>query len=288
MNTFFYGILSFILYLVSRLPLWFLYGLSDILFFVLYYLVRYRKTVVRTNLANSFPEKTELEREQIEKKYFRFLADTIFETIKLRSISASELKKRFKFKNIEEVNRHLKNHKSVLIATGHYANWEWGSPASPLWFKEPLMVIYKPQSNKYFENKINEMRSRFGAIMVPMKQAYRKIVSHQHEPFIAIFLADQTPVRQESMFFTPFLNQPTPVFLGVEKVAKKTGPPVLFYHMNRIKRGYHEVIFKTLTEDPKSTADYEITKLHTAELERVIRQRPEFWLWSHKRWKFKP
>lgn len=287
MNTFFYGILSFILYLVSRLPLWFLYGLSDILFFVLYYLVRYRKTIVRTNLANSFPEKTELERQQIEKKYFRFLADTIFETIKLRSISASELKKRFKFKNIEEVNRHLKNHKSVLIATGHYANWEWGAPASPLYFEEPLMVIYKSQSNKYFENKINEMRSRFGAIMVPMQQAYRTFVSQKNEPFLAIFLADQTPVRQESMFFTPFLNQPTPVFLGVEKIAKKTGHPVLFYHMNRIKRGYHEVIFKTLTEDPKSTADYEITKLHTAELERVIRQRPEFWLWSHKRWKFK-
>ena len=287
MNTFFYGILSFILYLVSRLPLWFLYGLSDILFFVLYYLVRYRKTVVRTNLANSFPEKTDLERQQIEKKYFRFLADTIFETIKLWSISASELKKRFKFKNIEEVNRHLKNHKSVLIATGHYANWEWGAPASPLYFEEPLMVIYKSQSNKYFENKINEMRSRFGTIMVPMQQAYRTIVSHKNEPFLAIFLADQTPVIQESMFFTPFLNQPTAVFLGVEKIAKKTGQPVLFYYMNRIKRGYHEVIFKTLTEDPKSTADYEITKLHTAELERVIRQRPEFWLWSHKRWKFK-
>ena len=287
MNTFFYGILFFILYLVSRLPLWFLYGLSDILFFVLYYLVRYRKTVVRTNLANSFPEKTDLERQQIEKKYFRFLADTIFETIKLWSISASELKKRFKFKNIEEVNRHLKNHKSVLIATGHYANWEWGAPASPLYFEEPLMVIYKSQSNKYFENKINEMRSRFGTIMVPMQQAYRTIVSHKNEPFLAIFLADQTPVIQESMFFTPFLNQPTAVFLGVEKIAKKTGQPVLFYYMNRIKRGYHEVIFKTLTEDPKSTADYEITKLHTAELERVIRQRPEFWLWSHKRWKFK-
>ena len=287
MNTFFYGILFFILYLVSRLPLWFLYGLSDILFFVLYYLVRYRKTVVRTNLANSFPEKTDLERQQIEKKYFRFLADTIFETIKLWSISASELKKRFKFKNIEEVNRHLKNHKSVLIATGHYANWEWGAPASPLYFEEPLMVIYKSQSNKYFENKINEMRSRFGTIMVPMQQAYRTIVSHKNEPFLAIFLADQTPVIQESMFFTPFLNQPTAVFLGVEKIAKKTGQPVLFYYMNRIKRGYHEVIFKTLTEDPKSTADYENTNLHTAEIDRVIRQRPEFWLWSHKRWKFK-
>ncbi len=287
MNIFFYSILSFILYLISRLPLWFLYGLADILFFVLYYLVRYRKTVVRTNLANSFPEKTVLERRQIEKKYFRFLADTIFETIKLQSISASELKKRFKFKNIEEVNRHLKNHKSVLLATGHYANWEWGAPATPLYFKEPFMIIYKSQSNKYFENKINKMRSRFGAIMVPMQQAYRKIVSYRGEPFLGIFIADQTPVRQESMFFTSFLNQHTAVFLGIEKIAKKTGHPVLFYHMNRIKRGYHEIIFKTLTEDPKSTADYEITKLHTAELERVIRQRPEFWLWSHKRWKFK-
>ena len=149
------------------------------------------------------------------------------------------------------------------------------------------MVIYKSQSNKYFENKINEMRSRFGAIMVPMQQAYRTIVSHKNEPFLAIFFADHTSVRQQSLFFTPFLTQQTAVFLAVEKIAKKTGHPVLFYHMNRIKRGYHEVIFKTLTEDPKSTADYEITKLHTAELERVIRQRPEFWLWSHKRWKFK-
>lgn len=288
MNSFFYGIISSLLYLVSLLPFWFLYILSDILFFVLYYLIGYRRSVVQRNLANSFPEKTALERRQIEKKYFRFLADTFFETIKLRSISSAELAKRFKIINPDEVLKHIRNNQSALIATGHYANWEWGAPACSFLLQTQLMIIYKPQSNKYFETIMNQIRSRFGAILVPMQQAFRQIISYQKGPFLAIFLSDQTPVQTEYNVFISFLSQPTAVFLGIEKIAKKTGRPVVFYHMNRIKRGYHEAVFKTLVEDPKATTEHEITKLHTAELERVIRQKPEFWLWSHKRWKFKP
>ena len=283
-----YKILNFILYLISLLPFWVLYLLSDISFYIFYYLVKYRRNIVRINLANSFPEKTNFDRLEIEKKYFRFLCDTIFETIKLRTISANNLKKRFKFRDIEQVTQFLNNNQSVIIATGHYANWEWGTPATPLYFKETLLVIYKPQTNKLFEKSINNVRSRFGAIMVPMKHALRNIVDKKNTPSISILLTDQTPTRTETIFFTPFLNQPTAVFLGVEKIAKMTGRPVIFYHINRIKRGYHEVIFKIITDDPKSTAEYEITKLHTEALEKVIREKPEFWLWSHKRWKFKP
>lgn len=287
MTAFFYGIISFLLYLVSLLPFWFLYFLSDILFVILYYVIGYRRKVVQSNLANSFPEKSLEELREIERKFFRFLADTIFEVIKLRSISAAELSKRFQFVNPQEVMQHIHNNRSGLIATGHYANWEWGAPACSLFFDTQLMVIYKPQTNKFFENMMNKMRARFGAIMVPMQQAIRQIISYKG-PFYAVFLSDQTPVRTEHNVFIPFLNQPTAVFLGIEKIAKKTGRPVVFYYMKRIKRGYHQAIFKTLVEDPASTTEYEITKLHTAELERVIREQPEFWLWSHKRWKFKP
>lgn len=288
MTFLFHKIISFFLYLVSLLPFWVLYAFSDMLFLVLYYVIGYRKKVVQTNLANSFPEKTLAERKLIEKKFYKFLADTILETIKLRSISKSELKKRFKIKNIEEVTQYLHNNRSVLIATGHYANWEWGAPGNSVYFKEPLMIIYKSQSNPYFEADINNMRSRFGAVMVSMKQALRQIVSFKNQPFIATLLADQTPVQNATNYYLQFLNQPTAVFLGVEKTAKITDRPVVFYYINRIKRGYHEAIFKTITADPKPTVEYEITKIYNAEMERIIRQKPEFWLWSHKRWKFKP
>ena len=281
-------IVSSFLYLISLLPFWVLYIFADILFVLLYYVVGYRRNVVETNLKNAFPNKNIAERKTIARKFFRFLADTIVETIKLRSISESELKKRFKLKNQEEVSQYLDNNQSVLIATGHYANWEWSAPGNSVYFKEPLMIIYKPQSNKSFEADINTMRSRFGAVMVPMKQALRQIVSYSKKPFIATLLADQTPIQTTTNFYLQFLNQPTAVFLGVEKIAKITGRPIVFYYTNRIKRGYQEGIFSTLVADPKSTNEYEITKLYHQEMERIINQRPELWLWSHKRWKFKP
>ncbi|HYK76721.1 MAG TPA: lysophospholipid acyltransferase family protein [Daejeonella sp.] len=279
---------SFFLYLISLLPFWLLYLLADALFVALFYVIKYRRKVTQDNLLRAFPEKNEAERRQIEKKYYRFLADMILESLKMDSLSEESIRRRCRMNNPEEVNRHFEQGRSVLLATGHYANWEWGNLALPLNFIEKIFVIYKPLTNKNFDNFLNGMRSRFGASMVAMKQTMRKIVQLKGKKYVFAFAGDQTPAREESQYFTSFLNQPTAVFLGIEKIAKTTNNPIVFLHINRLKRGYYEYNFTTLIEDPKNTAEYEITDTHTRFLEQIIRQKPELWLWSHKRWKFSP
>lgn len=288
MNKSLSGLSTFLLKLISRLPFWFLYVLADLLFFILFYVLQYRRKVTQTNLANAFPEKTTHERQLIEKEYYRFLADMIMESLKMASLSAEEIRKRCVLTNPQEVQQHFDRGQSVLLASGHYANWEWANLAIALAFNEKLLVIFKPLTDKQFGQYLNDMRSRFGAIMVPMKHTLRKIVELKNQKYMFGFASDQTPTRHESQYFTNFLNQPTAVFLGIEKIAKTTGQPVLFAHIDRIKRGYYTYTFTTLVEVPAVTKEYEITDLHTQKLEQIIRSKPELWLWSHKRWKFKP
>lgn len=279
---------TFLLNLVSHLPFWLLYLLADLLFFILFYLVKYRRKVTQTNLRNAFPEKPDDELKKIEKQYYRFLADMILESLKMSTISAAEVRKRCRLTNPDEVQRHYDQGRSVLLASGHYANWEWANLALALGFKERLLVIFKPLSNKSFGEHLNRLRSRFGATMVSMKHTLRKIVELKNERYMFGFASDQTPTRHESQYFTRFLNQATAVFLGIEKISKTTDQPVVFLHIDRVKRGYYEYTFTTLVEDPSATLEYEITNLHTQKLEQIIRQKPELWLWSHKRWKFTP
>ncbi len=283
-----FGLTACFLYLFSLLPFWVLYAFADVIFFLLFYVVGYRRKVISSNLANAFPQKSALERLVIEKKYYAFLADLVVETMKMNSMSEKSVRKRCVFNNPEEVQRHFDNGKSVLLATGHYGNWEWGTLILALSFKEKFLVIYKPLSDKYFGDFMNKMRSRFGAVMVAMKFTLRKIIELKNEKYMIAFASDQTPAPVEAQYFTTFLNQPTAIFLGLEKIAKMTNNPVVFCYTNRLKRGYYEGTFKTLIENPKDYKEYEITNIHTQELEQIINKRPELWLWSHKRWKFKP
>ncbi len=283
-----FGLASFFLYLVSLLPFRLLYVLSDVLFLILYYVIHYRREVVKTNLANAFPEKSDQERHEIELRYFRYLADMIVECIKMLSISPTSMKRRLKVNNVDEINQHLNNGKSVLIATGHYANWEWGPLMMALSVPQQVIVIYKPLTDKNFELLINRMRSRFGTMMVPMKQTLRKIIDMKKILSVTVFASDQTPAWNDSKYFVPFLNQSTAVFPGIEKVAKMTNNPVVFCYINKLSRGYYEASFKTIVEVPKLTEEGEITQLHTQELENIIIKKPELWLWSHRRWKHTP
>ena len=288
MNKGLFWLTAFFLHLISLLPFWLLYLFSDLLFFFLYYVIRYRRKVVQTNLANSFPEKTLKERCGIEKLFYSYLADIISESVKSLSIRPSELRERFRFENINELKRHLDAGRSVIAVTGHYGNWEWGPLAIGLELKEKVLVVYKPLSDKRFDHLINSMRSRFGAVMVPMKQTLRKMAEYKVQPHTLVLVGDQTPIREESQYFTNFLNQATAVFLGVEKIAVKYNDPVIYFNIKRIKRGYYVCNIKTLVEQPKESSAYEITEAHTLELENTIRLKPEYWLWSHNRWKFKP
>ena len=281
------SVLSVFIHLFSLLPFRVLYVLSDLGYVLLYHIIGYRKAVVFQNLRNAFPEKSEEERRAIARKFYRFLPDLLVEAVKMRSITASDVEKRMTLRQTEELYRHLRAGKGVIGVTAHYGNWELGIHRLSLMTEYPTLIIYKPLRNKAVDTVYNAIRSRFGAIMVPMKQTLRKIVAFRDRPHISMFVADQTPGRSNSHYFIDFLNQKTPVYTGVEKIAKATGFPVVFCHIDRVKRGRYCCTFSTLVEDPSALPEHGITDIHNKFTEDIIRRKPELWLWSHRRWKRK-
>jgi KDO2-lipid IV(A) lauroyltransferase len=279
---------TFFLYLISLFPFWFLYLIADVVFFLVYHVVKYRRKVVQENLRNSFPEKTDEERHIIEKKYYRFLADLTLETIKIITVSKSAICKRFTAINPEVLDSYLEQGRSVITALGHYGNWEMSNLRLSIHTDKKLVVVYKPLTNDTFDKFFIKMRSRFGSIMVAMKNIVRVVVQNRNEVTITALVADQTPVQHEATYFTTFMNQPTAFFLGIEKLAKLTNPVVIFCDIQRVKRGHYTCNFIPLTENPKETAPHEITEAYVKYLDIMIRRAPQYWLWSHRRWKFKP
>jgi len=279
---------AFFLYLVSLLPYWALYLIADFLFIVIYYITGYRRKVVQENLRNAFPEKTEQERHDIEKEYFRYLADLIVESIKMISASKETIVKHVWPTNPEVIDNYFAEGKSIIGAVGHYCNWELAGARFSFFTENRRIIVYKPLSNDYFDKFFIKMRSRFGSTLVPMKDTARAMVKYKNELSFSVLVADQTPVKHEAHYFTEFLNQPTAVFLGIEKLAKLTNAVVIFCDVKRVKRGYYTYTFVPLVENPKETAPHEITEAHVKYLESMIKREPQYWLWSHRRWKFKP
>ena len=282
------GIGIFFWYLFSLLPFWFLYLFSDFLYLIIYYVVKYRRRVVRNNLRNAFPEKTDAERLKIEKDYFKYMADLLVETFKMVSISEKELRKRMHMTNPEIVDHYFSQGKSIIAAAGHYGNWEMSALAFGLLTPNKTIIVYKPLTNPTFDAFLNKQRARFGSMLVTMKQTLRTIIGLKNERIVSVLASDQTPGVNEVNYFTTFLNQPTAVFLGIEKIAKMTDAAVVFYRIERVKRGYYTYTLVPLIDNPKETAEYEITNTHVAYLDKQIKETPQYWLWSHKRWKFKP
>ncbi|WP_437918356.1 lysophospholipid acyltransferase family protein [Sphingobacterium sp. LRF_L2] len=277
-----------LLYIVSLLPYWLLYSISDLLYILLFYGFKYRKKVVYSNLTNSFPHKTTDEIHELAKKFYKFFPDLLVEAVKMRTIRAEEVVKRIELINEEEVLRHFAQGKGVIGVTAHYGNWELGIHRLSLMTNYPRLVIYKPLNNKDFNDVYNSLRCRFGATMVPMKQILRHIVRLKGTPHISMFVADQTPTYQDSDYFMEFLNQDTLVYTGTGRIAKMTNNPVVYCHIGRKKkRGYYFCKFTTLVEDPSVFKEHEITELHNRFTEEMIKIQPEYWLWSHKRWKRK-
>lgn len=281
-------VIVFFLYALSLLPLSVLYLFSDVLFYLLYYVIRYRKGVVRENLQNSFPQKKLAEIKIIEKKYFRYLTDLIFEIIKMVSASPQYLINRYTFSNTELIEKYEAKNQSYLFAVGHYGNWEWSTVVMPLLVKAKTLIIYKPLSDDFFNAFFTKIREKSGTKMVKMSLAMREIINHKNELTATVFAADQTPAKAEIKEYVNFLNQPTPIFLGLEKIAKSTNYPVVFCDISRVKRGYYHCDFKLVCDHPSETGELEITHKHVEILENRINTEPTFWLWSHKRWKYKP
>ena len=278
----------FLLNALSLLPLFLLYRLADAFYVLIFYVVKYRRKVVNENLYNAFPEKSALELKAIEKKYYKFLSSLFIEIIKMKSISKKELSKRVKFKNADLVEAYLQNNESVLFCSSHYGNYEWVCMAIGLNFSGQHYPIYKPLSSGSFDRWFLTMRSRFGNKMVAMRQTLRAIQASKNSASMFTFGSDQAPAKDESIYWTHFLHQETSVQLGIEKIAKKTNRPVFYLKINYLKRGYYEVDCVPICLDPNQTKEFEITEMHTRVLEEMIEEEPAYWLWSHRRWKYKP
>lgn len=288
MGKLFFNIFYGITWLGAQIPLVIIHRLADFTFLIIYYAVKYRRAVVRINLQNSFPEKSIDEIIVIEKKFYRHLSDLFFETLFMLHASKRRALKRCKFNNLEIFDDLYKKGKSAILTSGHYGNWEYHALMSE-YVKQIPHGIYKPLTSKNFEKLMNNTRKRFGGVPVAMQDTLREIVKCQRNGilFLLGLVADQTPTAGGISYWTNFLNQDTPVFLGIEKLAQKFDLPVYYCHMQKVKRSYYEVNFILLTDKPKETLPYEITELYVKTLENQIREQPELWLWSHRRWKHK-
>ena len=281
----YYLFLPFI-YLISILPLWLLYRVSDSIYILAAFLIRYRKQVILTNLKNSFPEKTSKELRKICNSYYKFLCDVIFETLKSFTMSKKQRIERCNFSSetIALLNRYYNENKSIIVTCGHLGNWEWVAQSLAKGSKYPFYVVYKPLSNKYFDRLMYKIRTKNEIKLIPMKETYRKIVNNKNTITATVLVADQTPAP-DSAHWATFLNQDTPIFLGAERISKKLNYPVFFLYTKRIKRGYYKMYTEKLFDEPKLTKEGEISEAYINQLEEAIKKQPEIWLWSHRRWK---
>ncbi|HBC78144.1 MAG TPA: hypothetical protein DEO60_14905 [Bacteroidales bacterium] len=289
MGTLGYYIFYGINWTITLLPLSILYFFSDILFLLLYYFPSYRRKIVTENLRNSFPEKSEKEIEIIRRKFYRHFADLFIETLKLTHISDSEIKKRFMVTNPELIERLYESGRDVAVVYSHYNNWEWLSAFLPKYTKYRCVGVYKPLQNKLFNNFINNNRIRYNGELAPMKMVVRKIVENREKNIRGMYgiMSDQTPAKTLIEYYTDFLNQETPVFLGAEKIASKYDMAVVFLNFQKLKRGYYSLTIDLLFETAKDLPEYMVTNTHVKRLEKLIREKPEYWLWTHRRWKYK-
>jgi Kdo2-lipid IVA lauroyltransferase/acyltransferase len=283
----YYPVLPFI-YFLSILPFRLLYLFSDFLYFILYYIIGYRKKVIEQNLRNSFPEKSDKEIEVIQKNFYKHFSDFFIETIKMLTLSKRDVINRCKItpEAATIFSKFAQENKSIVIATGHFGNWEWACNSFNAQTQQQLFVIYHPLSNKYFDALMHKIRARNGSKLIAMKDTYRKMIVHKGELNATAFLSDQTP-QPDHAYWTTFLNQDTPVFKGLEVIAKKMKLPVVFLSMRKIKRGYYELLSEILIENPENVNEDEVSEIYIRKLEQDIKAQPETWLWSHKRWKHK-
>lgn len=274
----------------ALLPMRLLYVLSDILYLIIYWVIRYRVPVVRKNLKSSFPDKSEEELKQLEKAFYHHFADYIVETLKLAHISLQELQKRAYVQNPELIDKLMDNgHPCCLFLMGHYGNWEWYSGSNSRFKDARLYQIYRPLNNKTVDKIFIHLRTKFGSSGIPKNDTGREVVRLVRNKIRSgvVFLADQTPSPSNLHYWTNFLNQDTSVLTGAERLARKLNTPVVFLDVQMVKRGYYTLEIQLIAENPKETPENWITEEYARRLEKSILRKPEGWLWTHKRWKYK-
>jgi Kdo2-lipid IVA lauroyltransferase/acyltransferase len=277
----------FFLKQLALLPFRLLYFFSDLLYYLIYYIIGYRKKVVIENLKNSFPEKSDPEIRTVAKRFYRHFCDLTVEVIKLHAMNEKDFRQRLKVKNIGLLDQLYKQNRSIVVLTMHYNNWEWSS-CIPLYLKHMPLGVYKPLHNRKYDAYINNNRDRMGVNMIPTHMVLRRIVElqRQHELFLLWLAGDQTPPVFHDSWFT-FLNQEAMFYPGPAALSGRFNLPVLFQKIEKVKRGHYETTFELLIENPSGMSETEIMDAYIRRMEEVIRAQPEFYLWSHKRWKHK-
>lgn len=278
-------ILTGLLSISSRLPLGVLYLFADFISFVLYRLVKYRRKVVRKNLVESFPDKEIAEIKKIEREFYGYLGDQIVETLKLLHISDKELRKRIQVNNFEVINKTLSEGRNAVLLMGHYGNWEWVQEICRYFLPETYMAsIYHPLSNKTWDEIFLDIRSRWGAHIIPMKRAPRILLDKRNFPWVCGFIADHRPHQRHENNCLEFLNHKTWFIYGAEEIGEKVGADFFYLEMNRVRRGCYSICFHPLIPESKKLP-YPYTRQFWKEFEKTLKNAPAFWLWSHKRWK---
>lgn len=275
---------------LSLLPLSVLYLISNWFYYLVYYFIGYRKRVVLQNLQKSFPHYSDLEVTSISKLFYRHLGDIIVESIKMFSMSEAEAIRRCRIRNPELLNDFFDRGKSIVLVGSHYGNWELASISAPNQLKHQIGSIFLRLNNAYFNKKITKSRSRYGCELILKNRIPKFFEESNSNPVALVFIADQSPnynSKMDNLYWTQFLNQETVTATGVERSARKYNLPVVYFQVFKQRRGYYEVQFELVTDDPNNLPDGEITNRHLRCLEKLITDQPEYWLWSHRRWKHK-
>lgn len=292
MNDWKYLPLKWLLGGLSRLPFGVLYVISDVIYFILFYIVRYRRKVVAGNIRDSFPQMSEADVSRTVKEFYRNFTDYFVETIKLNHITDKEMEERMTFEGTEIIDRLFDQGRSIVVYFSHCGNWEW-APSITLHTRHKADVgavfaqVYRPLRNRFFDEYFLHLRSRFGSRSFPKSTVLRDLlrVMKSGMPSITGFMSDQKPSHGDVTHVVEFLNHPTAVITGTEQLARRLKMAVVYWDMEKLSRGHYRITTRLMAENAADTADYELTDSYARLLETTIRRNPSIWLWSHKRWK---
>lgn len=284
-----YYLLYGFVYLHSLLPLRVLFVFSDLLYLLLYYVVRYRRKLVRKNLRDSFPEKTEEELVSIERGFYHWFCDYIYEAIKLVSMSKEQMKRRVTFHNVEYIRKQIEEKRGVVMYFGHYCNWEWFTSLA-LHLPQDIKggQVYHPLENKAFDTLFLKIRAAMGSESISMLNVFRHIVKAKKEGRVCVigFNSDQCPLFPATRYWTDFLNHKDTLFItGTEQIARKFNFVSIYFELRRPRRGYYDITIVPIAENPNELPEWEITERYARLIEKTVQREPRYWLWSHNRWK---
>ncbi|PQV47863.1 KDO2-lipid IV(A) lauroyltransferase [Jejuia pallidilutea] len=274
------------LYLISILPFRLLYAVSDAVYVLLYYIIGYRKKVVIENLRLVFPEKSEAEIKNIRKKFYHHLCDMMLEAIKSITISKSEMQKRYTFTNVEEIHKLEKENRSIVLFMGHYASWEWIFILQTQ-IQHKGYAVYKQLSNRYFDKLVKRIRAKYNSYLITTKETFATLIEAKRNNELTLngFAFDQSPKLNKAVYWQDFMGIHVPVHVGGEILAKRLDMATTLVKVKKVKRGYYEATFYDIIRNVNDYKDFDITKMALKRVEEQIREAPEFYLWTHKRWK---